>query len=132
MKITRILLIIVLLIIAFLLYRAGEQKPNDADRVDNNGELVDSQSEAQLFTGTLTEFNPGCYVDGECYAIVDGKHVTIARGWSQETVGSVTGTDSGMGGLESHIGGEVEVYAQYLDENTYTLYGSEDYYIDIK
>lgn len=132
MKPTRILLIIVLLIIAFLLYQAGEQQPTPSDLVTNEVEVIESQGEAELFTGTITEFNPGCYVDAECYAIVDGKHVTIARGWSQETVGSVVGTDDGMGGLEAHIGGEVEVYAQHLQGDTYTLYGSEDYYIKVR
>ncbi len=60
--------------------------------------------------------------------MVDGKHVTALLGWSRETVGSVQGVE-GFGDLESYIGDNVEVYAQVRGEGTYTLYGSEGFYI---
>lgn len=125
MKTSRIILIIVLLVVAFLLYRAGSYSVTEAPSLEET-------TESEMFTGTLTEFNSGCYADAECYAMVDGNHVTIAIGWSQDTVGSVIGTDDGMGGLLDHIGEEVEVYAQPVDENKYTLYGSEEYYIKVE
>ena len=83
---------------------------------------------ADTFTGTLEEVNTGCFADGECFVVVDGKHVTVLMGFSQETVGSVTGVN-GIGGLEAFIGQEVEVYAQDNSDGTYTLYGSEGFYV---
>lgn len=87
--------------------------------------------EVEVFSGTLEEVNTGCFADGECYVVVDGKKVTLIIGWQQETVGYIHGAD-GVGGLEEHIGTEVEVYAMKQDNGTYTLYGSEQYYVEVK
>lgn len=83
------------------------------------------------FSGILEEVNTGCFADGECYVVVDGKHITAIMGWSQETVGSVIGVE-GFGDLESKIGSEVEVYAKDTGDGKYSLYGSEGFYIKVK
>lgn len=80
------------------------------------------------FSGKLEEVNIGCFVDGECYVVIDGKHVTTTLGWRQEVVGSVIGVPD-FGSLESHIGQNFEVYAQDKGDGTYTLYGNEGFYI---
>lgn len=85
---------------------------------------------ADTFTGTLGKVDTGCFADGECYVEVDGKHVTALMGWSQNEVGSVIGVD-GFGDLEKYIGKKVEVYAQDNSDGTYTLYGSEGFYIKV-
>jgi len=85
---------------------------------------------ADVFTGTLEVVDVGCFADGECYVEVDGKHVTAIMGWSQETVGTIQGVES-FGDLETYIGKEVEVYAQVKEDSTYTLYGSEGFYIKL-
>lgn len=85
---------------------------------------------ADMFTGTLEKVDVGCFADGECYVVVDGKHVTAIMGWSQETVGTVQGVE-GFGDLESHIGEKVEVYARDNSDGTYSLYGSEGFYIKL-
>ncbi len=82
------------------------------------------------FSGKLTEVNTGCFADGECYAVVGGKHVTLTIGWSQETVGSVVGAPS-IGDLESYIGETATVYAKALPDGTYTLYGNASYYLAV-
>jgi hypothetical protein len=51
-------------------------------------------------------------------------------GWSQETVGQVLGVPS-FGDLEKHIGENVEVYAKDNADGTYSLYGSEGFYIKV-
>jgi hypothetical protein len=88
---------------------------------------------ADTFTGTLESIDTGCFADGECYAMVDGKHVTILTGMriNPQEVGQVLGTADGIGGLEAFIGQEVEVYAQDNSDGTYTLYGSEGFYIKV-
>ncbi len=85
---------------------------------------------ADMFTGTLEKVDVGCFADGECSVVVDGKHVTAIMGWSQETVGTVQGVE-GFGDLESHIGEQVEVYAHEKPDGTYSLYGSEGFYIKL-
>jgi eight-cysteine-cluster-containing protein len=85
---------------------------------------------ADTFTGTLTKVDTGCFSDGECYVEAGGKHVTAIMGWSQETVGTIQGVP-GFGDLESHIGEQVEVYAQRLGEGNYTLYGNTGFYIKV-
>ncbi|MBP6859197.1 MAG: hypothetical protein KBC69_01055 [Candidatus Magasanikbacteria bacterium] len=83
------------------------------------------------FSGKLQKVDTGCFADGECYVEVDGKHVTAIMGWSQAVVGSVQGVE-GFGDLESHIGQDVEVYAQDKGDGTYTLYGNAGFYIKLK
>ncbi len=91
---------------------------------------VGGKLKADVFTGTLEEVNTGCFADGECFVVVSGKHVTALMGWSRDEVGTVQGVP-GFGDLESHIGNEVEVYAQDLQDGTYTLYGSKGFYIKL-
>lgn len=99
--------------------------------VDFEGESnIGGKLKADVFTGTLEEVNTGCFADGECYVVISGKHVTTLRGWSQDEVGTVQGVE-GFGDLERHIGKNVEVYAHDLQDGTYTLYGSEGFYIKL-
>ncbi len=97
----------------------------------NEPQISEGKLKVANFSGPLEEVNTGCFADGECYVVVDGKHVTAIMGWSQETVGSVQGVE-GFGDLENHIGKEVEVYAKDSGDGTYTLYGSEGFYIKLK
>jgi len=107
--------------------------PNDVTgRVVDPGTTAtpEGKLKADVFSGTLETVDTGCFADGECFVVVDGKHVTALKGWSRDTVGSVRGVE-GFGDLESYIGKRVEVYAQVLEDGTYTLYGSEGFYIKL-
>jgi hypothetical protein len=112
------------------------ERPSDGVSTDRRGmpgeksDVPTGKIQADVFTGTLKAVDIGCFVDGECFVDVDGKHVTAIMGWSQEVVGTVQGVE-GFGDLESHIGEKVEVYAQVKEDGTYTLYGSEGFYIKL-
>lgn len=82
------------------------------------------------FTGKLEQVNTGCFADGECYVVVDGKHVTTLVGFNRDMVGSIRGVDS-ISDLEGIIGQQVEVYAQDKGDGTYTLYGSAGFYVKV-
>lgn len=82
------------------------------------------------FVGKLEKVDTGCFADGECYVEVDGKHITTTIGWSQAEVGSVLGVE-GFGDLEQHIGEYVEVYAKDNSDGTYSLYGSQGFYVKL-
>ena len=102
----------------------------DGSRVTDPGTPppTNGKIKADVFTGKLEEVNTGCFADGECYVVVDGKHVTTIMGRSQEVVGKVQGVE-GLGDLEKYIGKNVEVYARVNPDDTYTLYGSEGFYV---
>lgn len=85
---------------------------------------------ADVFIGTLEEVNTGCFADGECYVVVDGKHVTAIIGWSRDVVGSVIGVP-GFGDLTAYLGKSVEVYAHMKEDGSYSLYGSEGFHIKV-
>lgn len=99
--------------------------PNSVKPVSENS------LKTEKFSGKLEEVNVGCFVDGECYVVVDKRHVTVIMGWSQEIVGAIIGAPS-IGDLEAHKGEEIEVYAQKKSDGTYTLYGSDDFYVKVK
>lgn len=88
---------------------------------------------ADTFTGTLQSVDTGCFADGECYIEVDDKHITLLTGMrlNPQKVGTIIGAD-GIGGLESFIGKQIEVYAQDNSDGTYTLYGSEGFYVKVR
>jgi hypothetical protein len=109
---------------------AGRVTPSEGGSAGTDGKL-----KAANFSGTLEEVNTGCFADGECYVVVDGKHITTLMGWSQDTVGSVLNADSSisdLGVFKASIGREAEVYAQDKGDGTYTLYGNEGFYVKLK
>lgn len=98
--------------------RTGEDSPTTAQP----GKL-----KVANFEGTLSEVNTGCYSDGECFVVVDGKHITTLRGWSRDIVGTAD-----LDALHNAIGKNVEVYAKDMGDGTYSLYGSEGFYVRLK
>lgn len=105
-----------------------------SENLDRRMATPQKQSAPQVperFTGKLQEVNTGCFADGECFVTIDGKHVTTTWGWTQEIVGSVKDVE-GFGDLEQHIGKQIEVYANKLENGDYTLYGNASYFIEMK
>lgn len=85
---------------------------------------------AEKFEGTITAYSTQCFADGECSITVDGKKVVTTLGWTQMTVGSVTGIPD-FGSIEQKVGSKAKVYAKKTAEG-YTLYGSTDYYVQVQ
>jgi len=106
---------------------------SDSDNPETPQELVQilyqdtvaPDAEPVTFSGVFEEYGTGCFADGECYAIVDGKHVTTILGWAGGPVGLFENPDIA-------VGTEVEVYALPTESGKYTLYGSKEYYIKEK
>ena len=94
-------------------------------------DTVDTVSlDEERFTGNITAVSTGCFTDGECSVSVDGKKVVTTIGWTGGPVGTIKGTVTNIGDLESRIGANVNVYALKTTDG-YTLYGSSDYYIEV-
>ncbi len=89
-------------------------------------------AKSKKFSGTITAYQTDCFFDGICSITVDGKVVVIAAGFrAVGEQGKLTGVES-MGDVETKIGSTAEVYAEKVDETNYTLYGSNEYYVNIK
>ncbi len=84
---------------------------------------------AEKFEGIITAYSTSCFADGECSITVDGKKVVTTLGWTQMTVGAVTGVPD-FGSVGQKIGSRAHVYAKKTDDG-YTLYGSTEYYVRI-
>ena len=83
------------------------------------------------FKGTITAYSTACFSDGICSVTVDGKEVIITAGFRQQkTVGTLIGVDS-IADLENQIGARAEVYAALTEEGSYTLYGSQAYFVKV-
>lgn len=104
--------------------------PEPSDVTTETAPTTTGKLKADTFKGKLEEVNIGCFADGECFVVVDGKHVTTLVGRKSGAVGGVVGVE-GFGDLENFIGAAVEVYAQDLSDGTFTLYGSDGFYIKL-
>lgn len=95
------------------------------------GKLVTGTPE-ETFSGTITAFTTDCFADGICSVTVDGKKVIIMAGFrmSPPPVGKLLGVDS-IGDLEGKIGAHANVFATTTPEGDYTLYGNENYYVEV-
>jgi hypothetical protein len=109
---------------------SGNIYSNGVERKPQTNPTVPEVLISTTFTGTLEKVDTGCFADGECFVVVDGKYVTTLRGWAQGDVGSILGVE-GFGDLERYIGKQVEVRAAILPDNTYTLYGDPLYYVKL-
>ncbi len=92
--------------------------------------LFSSSVSAETFEGTITAYSNQCFVDGECSISVDGKKIITTTGRSQEVLGKVIGIPD-FSALEKKIGTHAKVYAKKTVDG-YTLYGSTEYYIEVK
>lgn len=139
-KVTPIIIVICILLVLFLLSvktltnnkleNEPVQKTEPVDVTTETPSPTTDKLKADTFKGKLEEVNIGCFADGECFVVVDGKHITTLVGRKNGEVGGVVGVE-GFGDLENFIGEEVEVYAQDLSNGTFTLYGSTGFYIKL-
>jgi|GEM_PF-2193991 len=93
-------------------------------------EPIPENIKTATFVGNLDEVYTSCLADGECSVTVSGNKVVTLIGWNTEVVGSVLGID-GFANLNDHLGARVEVYAQELNDDSYTLYGSNNFYVKL-
>ena len=88
------------------------------------------------FTGNITETNNGCWSDGICSIKVDDKWITAEIGGLRppnskaEIRGDLIGISFSQD-TNKYIGKRVEVYAKQSDDNSFTIYGNENYYIKL-
>ncbi len=128
-------LIICAIIMAFIFYinYKADSEEKDIKNDVPQGKLP-TGSDIETFSGTITAYDTGCFADATCSISVDGKKVILVTGgraMSQDTpVGRLLGVES-IGDLEMKIGAHANVYATTTPEGDYTLYGSNDYYVEV-
>lgn len=97
------------------------------------GKLV-TGSATETFSGTITAVDTGCFYDATCSVSVDGKKIILITGGRSMSpdvkVGRLIGVDS-VGDLEQKIGAHANVYATTTAEGDWSLYGNENYYVEV-
>lgn len=99
----------------------GNQEPLEFP-IQEQGAVMPAEQNPEIFTGSYDNYKTDCFFDATCSAIIGGKEVITILGWSREISGTFEDPDL-------PFGTQLEVYANKIDDMTYTLYGSEDYYI---
>jgi hypothetical protein len=102
-------------------------KKTEANTESTEMAVVPPADNSMVFSGTLESFDSSCFHDGECFAVIDGRKVTVLVGRSEEPVGGVHEVNLGV--MQEYIGKRFEVYAQALGNDSYTLYGNTSFYI---
>ncbi len=101
------------------------------DSLKEKEELVIANNQPVTFSGKIQEVNIGCFYDAECYIIIDGKRLTVMRGWSQGELGHVRGVEN-FSVLETYVGETAKVFAGKNVDGSYTLYGNSKYYLEVE
>ncbi len=122
-----VILILTLIILIFLFLSYKYQK-----RIQN----ISNPIQGIKFTGIVTETNNGCWADGVCSIKVDDKWIVAEIGGLRppnskpEIRGNLIGISFSQD-TDKYIGKKVEVYAKQTDNNSFTIYGNEKYYIKL-
>lgn len=122
MKSSTIFFLIIIVLIGVGLYQSG---------IHTDSVLVPDEVEEETFSGELQSVDTSCFADGVCSATVNGQIVILMQGFTGGPLGEVRNSPDGIGGLLDVIGSNVEVYAAET-ESGYTLYGSNDYYLEVQ
>jgi hypothetical protein len=147
-KLNTILVVIIIILLAVGIWAILSQKKNsnvvnyDFPVVTNNdsketGEsstpkpVVSNNSAEVRFSGKVEAFDTGCIVDAVCSITIGGRKVITTIGWTGGPVGRVKGV-RGFDEITNKIGTTANVYATKDKNGEYTLYGNENYYIEIK
>lgn len=128
--------VILLAVIAFVLlqkYDADFIKNSETGDKTQDGKLV-TGSDKETFSGTIEAVDTGCFYDAVCSVTVSGKKIILiagGRGLPPDTkVGRLIGVDS-VGDLEQKIGEHANVYATTTPEGDYSIYGNDNYYVEV-
>lgn len=85
--------------------------------------------DSEKFSGAITKLKTDCAFDGECSIFVGDKEVVISGG---EMISETKKGTSEINSFQSSwIGSKVDVYAQKLSSQKYTLIGSTKYYVKL-
>jgi hypothetical protein len=125
--------VVVLALLTPFLMRKYSNEPAENYEMDNSSKMV-TGSDTETFSGTISAVDTSCFSDGICSVTVDGKKIILVqggRGLPPDTkVGRLIGVDS-VGDLSQRIGSYANVYARLTPTGDYTIYGNNDYYVEV-
>ncbi len=94
-------------------------------------EILPSDPEGtSAFAGFLEGMDTGCFAEMECFLVIDGKKLIVEE-YGNENVRGTTPDVEEFIEFFNHMGSFVELKAMKIDDENYSLYGSEDYFIKI-
>ncbi len=134
-------IIVLVLIIGAVAYAQYRPKDVPVETVISHEDVVQEvktptpsvDTTEQTFSGKITAYSTGCFVDGICSVTVGDKVVIITAGFRMNVppVGTLQGVES-IGDLETKIGHTATVYAHKNSSKEYTLYGKASYYVKVQ
>ena len=87
------------------------------------------------WTGKINSVRTDCIFDGICSVTVSNVEVVVIQGMvalsEGEEVGTLRGVES-IGDMQKYIGKEANVFARRINNQLFTLYGNNDFYIELK
>lgn len=132
MKALNIFLLVLIIVGVILLFTQDKWVPKVVNyllgsQVDNKVEYIDSK-----WTNKITAVDDSCADDGVCTMTIGGVKVitTIGKmtGYETEPLGQIIGLD---GSYRKQIGKTANVYARKISNTEFTLYGNENFFIEI-
>ncbi len=98
-----------------------------------SSQIITNKAVEEKFTGTITDINYQCQADGICTIQIGEKYVIVGKGESPtpEPKGNSSNIELDENKKNSYLGKKVEVFAQKIDNNTYTIYGKTKYYVKL-
>ena len=118
----------------FVVIRIGKSQTTNQQPITE--QLTNIPTQGVKFTGIITETNNGCWADGICSIKIDNKWVVAEIGGLRppnskpEIRGSLIGINFSQD-TNKYIGKKVEVYSKQTDDNDFTIYDNENYYIKL-
>ena len=126
-----------MLIVALILLAIGLTMLETSRRMSMENPMIETpngetspEMEAVVFTGTVTEIDPGCYADGICKILIDGTiWVEFGRGWYQGPAGSFIGFDDIAVTQDKQV--EISAWPDTREGIDYTILGDSSLYIKL-
>lgn len=135
-KIYYALVVVLLVIVGVILFNINKIEKTIDDNVtdvQSKGKLI-TGSDKETFSGVITAVDTGCFSDAVCSVTIDSKKIILVKGGRGQSlsvqVGKLIGVDS-IGDLEKMIGQHANVYATTTPEGDYSLYGNNNYYVEV-
>lgn len=134
MKIINLVLLVLIVIGTYLLFTQDKWVAPLTNYILSFDKSEDFKTGSR-WTGKINAVKTDCLFDGICSVTVSGVEVVVIQGMvalnEGEEVGTLRGVES-IGDMQKYIGKEANVFARRINNQLFTLYGNNDFYIELK
>ncbi len=135
MKFIRIFLLVLIIIGIGLLLTQNTWVPKLTNYILKDELLANNTKTGSRWTGKIDSVKTDCIFDGICSVTVSGVEVVVVQGMvalqEGEEVGQLRDVES-VSDMQKYIGKEANVFARKISSNLFTLYGNQEFFIELK